>query len=75
MNTLTIIGYLLICIGLGYAARWALIERQEAKWKRKARDIQSRLDFEHHKRDYVNALLNTNFTTKKGVEIYNKYTK
>ena len=75
MKTLAMIVYILICAGLGGMVGKILAEKQEAKWKSKARNIQSALNWEHHKRDYINALLNANYTTKKGVEEYNRYVR
>ena len=42
------------------------------KREREAKELQRQLDSQHSKRDYVNSVNNTNYTTKRALEEYYK---
>ena len=43
---------------------------RRAYWRRRANKTQRELNIEHSKRDYINATHNSNYTTKKAIEVY-----
>ena len=57
----------------GMVAFVLIKEKRNRSWRARSRYIQNLLESEHSKVNDFNLRFNTNYTTKKGIEEYNKW--